>query len=184
MSAWDDVQALGAEIWAWRRLQAPRSRDDIPRMERPPSWVPRFAAADVEAARETRAGFADRLAALDLAGADVATRVDAALLGSVLARVHWELDVLRSWQRDPSFWVDQTLGTVFDALVQPPPFDEPRVAALRTRLEAIPGLVDTAREVLAGHAERELAGVAVSMLERKSGVQGRSVYPRARGSII
>ncbi|WP_369139096.1 DUF885 family protein [Modestobacter versicolor] len=164
MSAWDDVQALGAEIWAWRRLQAPRSRDDIPRMERPPTWAPDFSRAAVAAARETRAGFAARLAAIDLAGADVPTRVDAALLGSALARVHWELDVLRSWQRDPSFWVDQTLGTVFDALVQPPPFDEDRVTALRTRLTAVPGAVATAREVLTGHAERELAGVAVAML--------------------
>jgi hypothetical protein len=164
MTAWDDVQALGAEIWAWRRVQAPRSRDDIPRQERPLTWVPDFSAAGVAAARATRGGFADRLAAIDLAGADVPTRVDAALLGSVLARVHWELDVLRSWQRDPSFWVDQTLGTVFDALVQPPPFDEDRVAALRARLAGIPATVATAREVLSGHAERELAGVAVSML--------------------
>ena len=165
MSAWDDVQALGAEIWAWRRVQAPRSRDDIPRMERPADWVPRFSAADVAAARDVRAAFADRLSALDLRDADVATRVDAALLGSVLARVRWELDVLRSWQRDPSFWVDQTLGIVFDALLQPPPFDEPRVTALRTRLAGIPALVDTARTELTGHAARELAAVAVSMLE-------------------
>jgi hypothetical protein len=165
MTAWDDVQALGAEIWAWRRLQAPRSRDDIPRMERPADWLPQFSAAAVAAARETRAGFADRLAALDLTDADVPTRVDAALLGSVLARVHWELDVLASWQRDPSFWVDQTLGIVFDVLMQPPPFDGERVTALRTRLAGIPALVDTARTELTGHAARELAAVAVSMLE-------------------
>jgi uncharacterized protein (DUF885 family) len=173
--AWDDVQALGAEIWAWRRLQAPRSRDDIPRMERPADWLPQFSTAAVEAARETRAGFADRLAALDLSGADVPTRVDAALLGSVLARVHWELDVLRSWQRDPSFWVDQTLGLVFDALVQPPPFGGERVTALHTRLAGIPALVETARTELAGHAERELAAVAVSMLEDPGARLTRSI---------
>lgn len=161
---WDAVQALSADVRAWRRVQAPRSRDDIPRQERPAGWAPDFSAAGVAAARARRAELHGRWRALDLTGADVATRVDHALVGSVLARVRWELDVLRSHERDASFWVDQALGPVFDALLQPPPFDPARVAQLAHLLAVVPDQVATARAQLAGTAEAELATVALSML--------------------
>lgn len=161
---WDDVQALAAEVWAWRRVQAPRSRDDIPRQERPAGWAPEYSAAGVVAARARRAQLHERWAGLDLTGADVATRVDHALVGSTLARVRWELDVLRSHERDASFWVDQALGPVFDALLQPPPFGPERVAQLEHLLAVVPAQVATAQEQLAGRAEAELATVALDML--------------------
>ncbi|MEI4279482.1 DUF885 family protein [Klenkia terrae] len=161
---WDDVQALAADVWAWRRVQAPRSRDDIPRQERPAGWAPDFSAAGVEAARARRAELHARWAGIDLAGADVATRVDHALVGSTLARVRWELDVLRSPERDASFWVDQALGPVFDALLQPPPFGPERVAQLAHLLAVVPAQVATAQAQLAGGAEAELAAVALDML--------------------
>lgn len=161
---WDAVQALAVDVWAWRRVQAPRSRDDIPRQERPVHWTPDFSAAGVAAARATRQELHDRWSALDLRGADVPTRVDHALLGSTLARVRWELDVLRSHERDASFWVDQALGPLFDALLQPPPFGPDRVQRLTHLLAVVPAQVETAQAQLAGHAEAELATVALSML--------------------
>lgn len=160
---WDAVQALAVDVWAWRRVQAPRSRDDIPRQERPAGWAPDFSAAGVAAARARRQELHERWRALDLTGADTATRVDHALLGSVLARVHWELDVLRSPERDPSFWVDQALGPVFDALLQPPPFGPDRVAQLAHLLAVVPDQVAAARAQLTG-AQAELAQVALGML--------------------
>ena len=47
-------------------------------------------------------------------------------MGSALARVRWELEVLRSWQRNPTFYVDQTVGAYFHLLLAPPPFDTER----------------------------------------------------------
>lgn len=161
---WDDVQSLAADVWAWRRVQAPRSRDDIPRQERPVDWTPDFSAAGVDAARATRQQLLERWRAVDLTGADVPTRVDHALVGSTLARVRWELDVLRSHERDASFWVDQALGPIFDALLQPPPFGPDRVQRITHLLAAVPAQVDTAQAQLAGHAEAELATVALGML--------------------
>ena len=50
--------------------------------------------------------------------------VDRRLLRSAFARVRWELDVERGWERDPTFYVQETLGAVYDLLVPPPPFSD------------------------------------------------------------
>jgi len=47
-------------------------------------------------------------------------------MGSAIARVRWELELNRRWERDPSFYLDQTLTALLEALVQPPPFDAAR----------------------------------------------------------
>jgi uncharacterized protein (DUF885 family) len=157
-----DLDTLAAEFWGWRAAQQPRSRDDIPRIDRPAGWLPDFSAAAVARYRREREGFADRLARID-PGADRAAAVDARLVRSALARVRWELDVLRSWQRDPGFYVDQTLGCVFD-LLTPLDVDAARLADVRRVLAATPALLDVGRENLAGGAVREFAGLAVTAL--------------------
>ena len=177
--AWDDVQRLAEEVWAWRVVQAPRSRDDIPRQERPAGWAPDFSAAGVAAARVTRERLHRRWADVDLTGADVPTRVDHALLGSTLARVRWELDVLASHERDASFWVDQALGPVFDALLQPPPFDAARVAQLAHLLAVVPAQVATAQQQLTG-AQAELAGRRTGHAGRRRTPVARPRWPRCR----
>ncbi len=53
-----------------------------------------------------------------MAGAPATLQVDHALLGSAIARVRFELEVLQGWRRQPRFYVDQTLGVVFDLLVE------------------------------------------------------------------
>ncbi len=52
----------------------------------------------------------------------VSEQVDYRLLGSALARVHWELEVNKRWERDPTFYVDQAITGVLEALLAPPPF--------------------------------------------------------------
>ncbi|WP_138758284.1 DUF885 family protein [Modestobacter altitudinis] len=157
-----DLETLAEQFWEWRSAQQPRSRDDIPRIGRPAGWLPDFSAGAVARYRRELDGFADRLARIDV-GADRASAVDARLLRSALARVRWELDVLRSWQRDPGFYVDQTLGCVFD-LLTPLGVDAARLADVRRVLAAIPALLDVGRENLAGEAVREFAGLAVTAL--------------------
>jgi hypothetical protein len=157
-----DLDALAADFWEWRAAEQPRSHDDIPRIERPAGWLPDFSAAAVERYRRERAGFEARLAAVD-PGEDRAAAVDVRLLRSALARVRWELDVLRVHQRQPGFWVDQTLGCVFD-LLTPPGVDAARLAEVRRFLAATAGLLDVGRECLAGHAVREFAALTVTEL--------------------
>src|SRR5262249_46760922 len=91
-------------------------------------------------------------------------QVDYRLVGSALARVEYELDVTRGWQRNPYFYVQQTLGAVFELLLQPPPFDPLGQEALVLRAEAILGILESARANLAGTAIRPFAELAIGAL--------------------
>jgi hypothetical protein len=163
----DELGALAREFWAWRAVTQPSSGDDIPRIERPVGWVPDWSSAAVETRREVLAGFDTRWQAL---GAEartlaVALQVDYRLVGSALARVHWELDTLQNWRRSPQFYVYQTLGAVFEALLEPPPFDTVRSEAIVARTEQIPATLEAARANLLGHAVQPFARLAITALE-------------------
>jgi hypothetical protein len=156
------ISTLSEEFWAWRAAQQPRSHDDLPRIGRPPGWVPDYSADAVARYRSELAGFERRLAAID-PGTDRAAAVDARLLRSAFARVRWELDVLRIWQRQPGFYVDQTLGSVFD-LLTPLKVDAARLADISRLLSTTPAVLDVGRDNLAGHAVREFAQLTVADL--------------------
>jgi uncharacterized protein (DUF885 family) len=157
------VRSLGEAIWTWRAATQPFSGDDIPRIERPAGWTPDWSADAVADRRRELARFEAEHAALRsaVAGASVADQVDWRLLGSALARVRWELDVLRGWQRNPQFYVHQTVGALFEALLSPPPFS----SDLRARVESIPRTLDAARENLSAEAVQPFAQLALSSLE-------------------
>jgi hypothetical protein len=137
----DPLADLGRDFWAWRAVHQPLSGDDIPRIERPAGWVPDWSKATVAARREALAGFEKRWQAMDAAAWPVPRQVDWRLLGSAIARVRWELDYERGFRRDPNFYIEQTLGAVFDRLLQPPPFDRARGEEIVRRMEAIPAVL-------------------------------------------
>ena len=158
----NQTDALGLEFWQWRAGQQPRTHDDITRIDRPDGWLPQWSAEAVEGYRNALAGFETRLAELSTAG-DRAELVDRRLLGSAFARVHWELDVLRMWQTQPRFYIDQTIGSVFDLLLPPDP-DEARLAQVAAVLETTPAVLADARENLTGHAVAQFAQAAIDEL--------------------
>jgi hypothetical protein len=157
----DDLDELSEQLWAWRTATQPRTRDDIPRVDRPTGWRPDFSRAAVASQRAQRATFARALA--DLHPVQVADRVDHRLLRSLLARVEWELDVVRAWERQPRFYTDQTLGPVFDLLVLPGT-DELRVEKVLDVLGDVAAGLVQARENLAQHAYAEFTRSAVQEL--------------------
>ncbi|WP_346099579.1 DUF885 family protein [Streptomyces olivaceiscleroticus] len=157
---------LAAEFWAWRTRTQPDSYDDITRVERPPGWVADWSPAAVRARREAYEGFAERYRRIEAPPADVRAQVDQRLLGSALARVRWELDLLRGWQRDPSFYVDQSLVPVYNLLLEPPPFHTERVDAVLRRLRNVPVVLEQARENLAGSIVGPFARRTLTMLDR------------------
>ena len=53
------------------------------------------------------------------------------MIGSALARVRWELVVNPGWRRNPLFYVEQTLGSLFEDLILPPPAEGSREVAAR-----------------------------------------------------
>jgi hypothetical protein len=59
-----ELAALGDELWRWRAVAQPISGDDIPRIERPAGWIPRWSASDVAAQRSQLDAFRARHAAL------------------------------------------------------------------------------------------------------------------------
>jgi hypothetical protein len=158
-----DVRGLGEAIWAWRAATQPLSGDDIPRIERPVGWTPDWSADAIADCRRELARFEGEHAALGaaVAGLTLSDQVDWRLLGSALARVRWELDVLRGWQRNPQFYVHQTVGALFEAMLLPPPFSDD----LRARVQSIPRTLDAARENLAAEAIQPFAQLALSSLE-------------------
>ncbi len=134
----DGLQRLAADFWAWRAETQPLSGDDITRIERPPQWVPDWSPRSVSQRREALGSFRQRWEILQAPQPEIAGQVDYRLIGSAIARVEWELDVQRNWRRNPVFYIDQTLGSLFEILLQPPPFSPERSRQFLARLEQIP----------------------------------------------
>src|SRR5438045_1282985 len=149
-----ELTGLADDFWTWRAVTQPVTGDDIPRIERAASWVPDWS-PDAVAARHARLAVFERLWQALSAEAKtwpVPSQVDYRLIGSAIARVHWELNVLQSWRRNPRFYVHQSLGALFESLLQPPPFGADRVETLQRRLDNIPSTLDAARANLGDHA--------------------------------
>jgi uncharacterized protein (DUF885 family) len=152
---------FAAEFWSWRARYQPFSTDDIPRLEHP-SGDRDWSAASIASQRKQLEEFEARWKKLDRAGWTVNEKVDDRLMGSALARVRWELDLNRRWERDPTFYLDQTLTALLESLVQPPPFDAERSREIVTRMQDIPKILSDGEANL--HAVRPFAQLAISSL--------------------
>ncbi len=164
--AQDDLTTLAADFWRWRALHQPFSGDDIPRIYRPDDTAD-WSQASVNQLKISLAQFDARWRKLDSSAWPIPRQVDYRLIGSAIARVHWELEIERAWQRNPRFYVDQTTGAVFDALTQPPPFTAERTALVLRRMERIPRILAEAKKNLAssGQMTRPFASLAIESLD-------------------
>ena len=121
------LDPLAARVAAWRDETAPISADDLPRtaVARPDRWRPNVTAAAMaerEVARERLLAelAAARGGAAAFAAWDRQDRVDYWAVSVRLARAAWELHVQRPHASDPTFYVTQGPGAVWDALVRQP----------------------------------------------------------------
>jgi uncharacterized protein (DUF885 family) len=146
--AQDPLSSLGDDFWRWRAATQPYTGDDIPRIERPGDGTSDWSAAAIQARREKLSGFEKRWHGLAPANWAVSRWVDYRLLASALARVRWELDIERGYLRNPGFYVDQTVTSVFETLLQPPPFSPARSRAVLARLERIPTTIEEGKQNL------------------------------------
>src|SRR5258708_15670023 len=161
------LETLSNDFWQWRARYQPFSKDDIPRIERPieDRADPRdWSASSIAKQKATLENFEKQWKQIDPTGWSVARRVDYRLMGSALARVRWELDINPRWQRDPSFYLDQTLTALLEALVQPPPFDAVRSREILDRMQDIPRIIDDGKANL--HAVRPFAQLAIGDLKQ------------------
>ena len=129
---------LAERFWSWRAGTQPLSGDDIPRIPRSAEWLPDWSPGAVAAQRKALTDFTGAWKAIDTTGWTIPARVDYRLMGAAIERVRWELDVTRLWRRDPTFYLDQTVGSLFDALLAPEAFDPARTRRIIRRVEQIP----------------------------------------------
>jgi hypothetical protein len=158
------LQALAADFFEWRRVQQPVTGDDILRVERPEAWVPDFSPEALDEYRERYYAFLQALDQLDTEGWSIEDQVDAQLLKAAIERVHWELDVLKLPQRNPLFYLDQTLGSIFELLVLSSPITASRSENILLRLEHFPSTLKSARINL-DQAVRPFAEAAIETLD-------------------
>jgi hypothetical protein len=159
----DALDDLARDFWAWRAAEMPVSTDDIPRLDRPAGWLPNWSPAAVQSYRRQVGEFEQRWNDIDASKWPVPRQVDDRLIGSAIARARWELDYLGAYQRNPTFYLDQTLGAYFHLLIEPPPFSEVRGANILATLSAFSRILTDARSNLAAPI-RPFADLALDQL--------------------
>jgi uncharacterized protein (DUF885 family) len=159
----DSLDVLAKDFWDWRYKVQPFSADDIPRIERPVGvrdWSP----SSIAKQRAALGAFEARWKGIKGSGWSISRRVDYRLMGSAIERVKWELDVNCRWQRDPTFYLGQTLTAVLEALVEPPPFNAPRSREILARMQDIPRILEDGKINL--RPVRPFAQLAVAALRQ------------------
>ncbi len=154
------LHSIAKQFFAWRSAQQPATHDDVNRVERPDGWTPNWSPQALAGYDAKQKQFMQQLTSLNHRDWTVSDSVDFLLLRSAIARVDYELNVVRSARRNPDFYVQQTLGAVFELLLQPPPFSEARVRNILLRLNSIPATLHHARtnlsELVAPFASRTI----------------------------
>jgi hypothetical protein len=173
----DSLDQLASDFWTWRAKYRPFNGDDVPRIERP-GGLRDWSASAIAKQREALADFERRWGAIDAAGWPVAKQVDYRLMGSAIARVRWEIDVNPRWQRDPTFYLEQTVGALEEELTPPPPFDQSRSEEIVIRAENIPSILEQAKANLKAVAPfAQLAIDSLSDIDRRFARVERGVSP-------
>jgi uncharacterized protein DUF885 len=143
----EKLDKLANDFWTWRAKYAPFTGDDVNRLERP-GGTRDWSRYSIDRRRKDLEQFESRWKKIDIAGWSVPRQVDYELIGSALSRVRWELDVNPRWKRDPTFYIDQTLTPVVEALTVPGPYDDARTREILNRIENILSILQQGAENL------------------------------------
>ena len=177
----DSLAALASEFWTWRAKYRPFTFDDVPRMEHV-AGVREWSAAVVARQRVDLAEFERRWKAMRTEGWPVGQMIDYRLMGSAIARVRWELDVNPRWQRDPAFYVEQTVDALQEELMPPPPFSDARSREILARTENIPLILEQAKLNLRAVAPfAQLTIASLSDIDTRLARVERGVSPLLNG---
>src|SRR5207237_735321 len=163
-STYENLQQLAQDFWTWRAANQPISSDDIPRIERPDGWVPDWSRDAIARRRSELSEFVARYEAIDARSWPLSQQVDYRLIGSAIARVHWELNITRGQERNPGFYVDQTLGLLFLSLLKPSPFIDGSSHAIVRSMHSYLATFANAKEKPVGQPTRPFAVAALDTL--------------------
>jgi len=159
-----DIKKLTNEFFEWRIATQPISGDDIPRVERPDLWYPNYSPENVKNYKKKYGEFRKKLESINREGFTKSDSIDYLLLRSAIERVNWELNVLKLPHSHPEFYIDQTLGSIFDLLVISSPFTKKRAKNFNIRLRAIPDLLTHAKINL-NDPIKQFAEITIKSLE-------------------
>ncbi len=155
--------ALASEFGDWLAANRPVSPHAILRGARPMAWDPNWSRSALQQRKSEYLQFQGRHKAISTLGFNTGDRIDTAILGASMARVHWTLEVLDRPRRDPGFYLDQSLGSLFELLIQSPEPDEADVEELIRRLHRFTPLINAAKleldEVVRSLAEESIATI-------------------------
>src|SRR5437588_5298282 len=141
------LDKLAADFWTWRAKCAPFTGDDVNRIERP-DGIRDCSRAKIDNQRKELTTFETRWKQIDSHAWPIARLVDHRLIGSALSRVRWELDINPSWKRDPTFYLEQTLTPIVEALTVPAPYNEAQSREILTRIDNVPSILEQAAQNL------------------------------------
>jgi len=159
----DSLPSLANDFWQWRTRYQPFSKDDIPRIDHP--LGPRnWSGASIALQKSMLQIFETRWKNLKTEDWSRSQQVDYRLTGSAIARARWELYLNRRWERDPSFYLDQTLTALLESLLAPPPFDANRSREISERMRQIPEILSEGQVNL--HPIRPFALLAIADLNQ------------------
>ena len=159
-----DLQSLAKEFFTWRAITQPATSDDIPRVERPDKWVPDFSPDALREQREVYGFFSEKLLELSKDSWNRADSVDYLLMKSAIERVNWELNVLKLPNRNPDFYVQQTLGAVYELLLLSSPMTVERAKNIIVRFNSFDKTIKDAIENL-NDPVAQYADIALGNLE-------------------
>jgi uncharacterized protein (DUF885 family) len=159
----ESLGKLANDFWTWRAKYAPFTGDDVNRIERP-GGTRDWSRASIDKQQNDLAEFEARWKKIDRTQWAVPQQVDYRLIGSALARVHWELDINPRWKRDPNFYIAQTLTPLVEALIVPGPYNPAQSREILTRIENIPSILQQGAENL-DQPPAPFATVAIQALE-------------------
>lgn len=163
-SNYADLKKLSDDFWKWRAVTQPLSGDDINRIERPAGWVPDWSVKAVNAMKDTFQLFLTRWESMDTAKWPVSQKVDYHLVGSAISRVEWELTMNPTWRTNPVFYLNQSLGSIFEILLPPPPIKPERAKEIVLRMKNIPAVLNAAKNNLQ-LALKPFAALAITDLQ-------------------
>ncbi|MDX1557055.1 MAG: hypothetical protein R3212_13575, partial [Xanthomonadales bacterium] len=147
----------------WLASNRPVTPHAVLRRSRPAGWDPDWSQSAIQKRKTEYLQFQGRQKAISTLGFDTADRIDAAILGANMARVHWSLEVLDRPRRDPGFYLDQSLGSLFEVLVRAPEPGASDIEELIRRLHRFPPLINAAKlqleEVVGALAEETIARI-------------------------
>lgn len=140
-----EIQNFAKEFFNWRTTTQPVTGDDIPRVERPDKWIPDYSPEALKEYREKYIQFNNKLKNLTRDGWSKSDSVDYLLLHSAIERVNWELNILKLPNRNPDFYVHQTLGSVYELLLIHSPIDRKRAENIILRLNSFNKTIQSAK---------------------------------------